>query len=263
MARAAAPFCDLIGPSGAGKSTLARRIGARLGLPVVHLDIFNWNPGWVQTEVGLFRQRVAAAAAGDAWVMDGNYLAHLDLRLPRAQAVIWLDLPRYIYFPRAVWRSLRNYGRDRDDARSRLPRAGRSVVPHRLGVELPNARPRPACAADGRSARGSPRRHLAVATQGGAIRDRAASLTLMARSPSAAIAVTIIANRQVRAKRKSSRIEGSRHDAASPSRSATGSGRCRRRRSCRAPRRRWIIRRGRCASSSATRRAVRPTLPRA
>jgi adenylate kinase family enzyme len=105
----------ILGPSGAGKSTLARRIGARLGLPVVYLDAMNWNPGWVQTEVGLFRRRVAEAAACEAWVMDGNYTTHIDLRLPRAEAVIWLDLPRYIYFPRAVWRSIRNYGRDRDD----------------------------------------------------------------------------------------------------------------------------------------------------
>src|SRR5215475_4191315 len=96
----------IIGPSGAGKSTLARCIGERLGLPVVHLDAINWNPGWVQTEVEPFRRRVAEAAAGEAWVMDGNYSAHLDLRLPRAQAVIWLDLPRFVYFPRALWRSI-------------------------------------------------------------------------------------------------------------------------------------------------------------
>jgi adenylate kinase family enzyme len=105
----------ILGPSGAGKSTLARRLGERLHLPVIHLDAINWNPGWVQTEVEVFRARVAEAAAGDAWVMDGNYTTHIDLRLPRAEAVIWLDLPRYIYFSRAVWRSIRNYGRERDD----------------------------------------------------------------------------------------------------------------------------------------------------
>jgi adenylate kinase family enzyme len=114
----------ILGPSGAGKSTLARCIGARLGLPVVHLDVFNWNPGWVQTEAGLFRRRVAEAAAREAWVMDGNYIAHLDLRLPRAEAAIWLDLPRYIYFPRAVWRSIRNYGRDRVDVGPGCPEPG-------------------------------------------------------------------------------------------------------------------------------------------
>ena len=105
----------ILGPSGAGKSTLARSIGDRLGLPVVHLDTINWNPGWVQTETGLFRERLKEAAARDAWVMDGNYSAHLDLRLPRAEAVIWLDLPRYVYFSRAVWRSIWRFDRERDD----------------------------------------------------------------------------------------------------------------------------------------------------
>ena len=88
----------ILGPSGAGKSTLARCLGARLGLPVVHLDAINWNPGWVQTEPERFRARLAEAAATESWVMDGNYTSHLDLRLPRAEAVIWLDLPRYVYF---------------------------------------------------------------------------------------------------------------------------------------------------------------------
>jgi adenylate kinase family enzyme len=105
----------ILGPSGAGKSTLARRVGARLGFPVVHLDAINWNPGWVQTERERFRERVAEAAAREMWVMDGNYTTHLDLRLPRAEAIIWLDLPRYVYFPRAVWRTIRNHGHARDD----------------------------------------------------------------------------------------------------------------------------------------------------
>lgn len=105
----------VLGPSGAGKSTLARRIGERLGIPVVHLDALYWNPGWVACEPGQFRERMAHAAARDAWVMEGNYTAHLDLRLPRADAVVWLDLPRRIYFRRALWRSIRHHGHPRDD----------------------------------------------------------------------------------------------------------------------------------------------------
>jgi adenylate kinase family enzyme len=111
----------ILGPSGAGKSTLARRIGERLGIPVVHLDALYWNPGWVPSEVEQFRARVAQAAARDRWIMDGNYTANLDLRLPRADAVIWLDLPRSIYFRRSLWRSIRNYGRARDDVGSGCP----------------------------------------------------------------------------------------------------------------------------------------------
>ena len=38
----------VMGPPGSGKSTLARRLGARHGLPVFHLDQAYWRPGWVE-----------------------------------------------------------------------------------------------------------------------------------------------------------------------------------------------------------------------
>ncbi len=105
----------VIGPSGAGKSTLARAIAARLEIPVVHLDALFWNPGWAPNDLQFFRARVAECVAQEAWAMDGNYSSTLDIRLPRTQAVIWLDLPRHVYFLRALWRSIREYGRHRAD----------------------------------------------------------------------------------------------------------------------------------------------------
>ena len=105
----------VIGPSGAGKSTLARDIGAKLAIPVVHLDRITWKTGWVQATEAEVRPRVAEAVAGESWVMDGNYSDTLDLRLPRATAVVWLDLPWRTYVTRAFARSIRNYGRDRAD----------------------------------------------------------------------------------------------------------------------------------------------------
>jgi adenylate kinase family enzyme len=88
----------ILGCSGTGKSTLARRLGRRLGLPVIHLDQLYWRPGWQKPDPEEFRSRVAAAVAGDAWITDGNYSATFDLRLPRADAVIILE--------RARWRPL-------------------------------------------------------------------------------------------------------------------------------------------------------------
>ena len=105
----------IIGPSGAGKSTLARLIGAKLGLPVIHLDALYWGPNWTPCDEAMFRQTVAEKAAGEAWVMDGNYPQTMHVRLQRAEAVIWLDLPRRVYFARALWRSVKGFGRDRPD----------------------------------------------------------------------------------------------------------------------------------------------------
>jgi adenylate kinase family enzyme len=54
----------ILGCAGTGKSTLARRLGAKTGLPVVHLDALFWEPGWQESDPAVFRQRVTEALAG-------------------------------------------------------------------------------------------------------------------------------------------------------------------------------------------------------
>lgn len=99
----------ILGNAGSGKSTLARALGQRLGLPVVHLDKLFWSPGWVEPDAEQFRSRVREAVEGDAWVCEGNYARRtFDLRLPRADLVIWLDTPRTTCLPRVLLRSLLN-----------------------------------------------------------------------------------------------------------------------------------------------------------
>ncbi len=99
----------ILGNAGSGKSTLARILGKRLGLPVVHLDTLFWEAGWVEPDAEQFRCRVGEAVAGDAWVCEGNYARRtFDLRLPRADVVIWLDTPRLLCFYRVIMRSVLN-----------------------------------------------------------------------------------------------------------------------------------------------------------
>src|SRR3954454_9258425 len=115
----------VIGCGGAGKSTFARELGARLGLPVVHLDRLYWKPGWVPTPADEWEMVVREALAGERWVMDGNYGGTLAIRIQVADTAILLDVPRRPCVRRVVWRSLRNYGRSRDDlgpgCREKLP----------------------------------------------------------------------------------------------------------------------------------------------
>ncbi len=85
----------ILGNIGSGKSTLARRLGERLGAPVVHLDTLFWQPGWREPDNEAFRERVRGALAGEAWISEGNYARRtFDLRLPRADLILWLDTPR-------------------------------------------------------------------------------------------------------------------------------------------------------------------------
>lgn len=84
----------VVGSGGAGKSTFARRLQERTGLPVIHLDREHWRPGWVETPADEWRVKVAHLVSGDRWIMDGNYGGTLELRVARADAVVFFDFPR-------------------------------------------------------------------------------------------------------------------------------------------------------------------------
>jgi len=105
----------VIGPCGAGKSTLAVTLGERLGLPVIHLDQEYWRPGWQEPEQLEWAAQVEELIARSRWIMDGNYGGTLARRLERAQLVVNLDYPRSVFFPRMLWRSIRQLGRTRPD----------------------------------------------------------------------------------------------------------------------------------------------------
>ena len=105
----------IIGSSGAGKSTLATRIAEKLHLPVIHLDTEYWQPGWTVPPEENWREKVAELVARDRWVMDGNYSGSFDLRMPRADMIVWLDPPTWICLLRALKRAVTLWGRTRPD----------------------------------------------------------------------------------------------------------------------------------------------------
>jgi adenylate kinase family enzyme len=78
-----------------------------LGLPFVELDSIFHQPGWAPLPAGEFRRRIADVAAGDDWVIDGNYSAVRPLIWERADTVVWIDLPRRVVMRQIVWRTLR------------------------------------------------------------------------------------------------------------------------------------------------------------
>ncbi len=100
-----------------GKTTLAGRLGAILGIAVVHLDELFWQPGWVPMPPAQWQEvQRRLISSRPAWILDGH--EDVDLMAPRltaADTVILLDLPPRI----CLWRALRR----------RIMRPGREVAP--------------------------------------------------------------------------------------------------------------------------------------
>jgi adenylate kinase family enzyme len=98
------------GLAGSGKSTFSLALAAKTGLPVIHLDLHFWKPGWVAPSQTEWREKQSRVLGGNAWIADGNYHQTLDLRLERADTVVFLDLPWWLCAGRAFLRGFRMPG---------------------------------------------------------------------------------------------------------------------------------------------------------
>ena len=105
----------IIGSAGSGKSTLAQQLGDKLHLPVVHLDKYYWKPNWVPTPNEEWDRIVEAFTSEDHWIIDGNYSRTMDIRMKRADLIIFLDMPRWLCLYRILKRRIMYHKKTRPD----------------------------------------------------------------------------------------------------------------------------------------------------
>ena len=105
---------SVVGTAGSGKSMLARELAAILDVPNLELDGVFHQPRWEKLPAEDFCRIVSAKAAGDAWVIDGNYSAVQALIWARADTVVWLDLPKRTVMRQVIWRTLRRLATRRE-----------------------------------------------------------------------------------------------------------------------------------------------------
>jgi adenylate kinase family enzyme len=106
----------VLGSPDAGKSTFSRRLGAILGISVIHLDAYFWEPEWEKPEREDWTEtQRELIGSSDEWIMDGNYGSTIEVRLGAADVVIILDIPRRTCLYRVLKRRLRCRNRSRPD----------------------------------------------------------------------------------------------------------------------------------------------------
>ena len=100
-------------PAGRGNLLWRRQIGAKTGLPVIHLDVVYWHEGWTEMPKDVWERTVRELTRQPEWITDGNYGGTMELRLAAADMVVFLDLPPLV----CVWRVVRRWRQYRHESR--------------------------------------------------------------------------------------------------------------------------------------------------
>ena len=91
----------ILGNSGTGKSTLARELSGLLNIPVYHTDKIYHTTQWPDNEsekIKIWEDKLKKPLSESSWIFDGGNRRMLDLKLSRADTVIFLDYNRLISF---------------------------------------------------------------------------------------------------------------------------------------------------------------------
>ena len=96
----------IIGTCGCGKTTLGEHLASKLHLPLTELDDLFWLPLWKKCPHQIFIQSIEQVTKKNAWIICGNYSKCRPLIWPKADTIVWLDLPLYTLFGRILKRGL-------------------------------------------------------------------------------------------------------------------------------------------------------------
>lgn len=105
----------VIGCGGSGKSTFSTQLHEITGIELIHLDQHYWKPNWEESSKEEWIDKVIELSDKEAWIMDGNYGGTMNIRMEKADTIIFMDRSRWVCLYRVLKRVFRNYGRTRKD----------------------------------------------------------------------------------------------------------------------------------------------------
>jgi adenylate kinase family enzyme len=116
------------GMAGAGKSTFSRQLAAKTGLPLIHLDLHIWGPGWVRVPDDELIEIQRTLFAAQRWIVDSNDVDE-DLLVAHADTLVVITTQWWVCSWRAFRRGLRR------PAETQLPEGCEESFSQRIGDE--------------------------------------------------------------------------------------------------------------------------------
>ena len=116
------------GMAGAGKSTFSRQLAKKSGLPLIHLDLHIWAPGWVRVPADELLDVQRTLLAQQRWIIDSNDVDD-DLLVAHADTLVIIATKWWVCSLRAFRRGLRR------PAGSQLPEGCEESLRQRIGDE--------------------------------------------------------------------------------------------------------------------------------
>lgn len=116
------------GMAGAGKSTFSRQLAAKTGLPLIHLDLHSWRPGWVRVPRDELIEIQRQLLAVPRWIVDSNDVDE-DLLIAHADTLVIIATQWWVCSWRALRRGLRR------PAETQLPEGCEESLSQRIGDE--------------------------------------------------------------------------------------------------------------------------------
>ena len=105
----------IVGGNGSGKTTFAKELSKITKIPLVHLDKLYWRDNWEHLTKDNFDELLIKELNKPQWILDGNAKRTLPLRLKYCDTVFVFDFSRIKCLWGVVTRTVKNYGKSRDD----------------------------------------------------------------------------------------------------------------------------------------------------